>query len=284
MLPRRWKVIELSALAVLPLLALCAALVFIWLSDEKPPLQTSGRAAQKWTTQAPTQRADGVLAGTGAAIPLLELLAHEFRASGGAALRIAGSIGSGGGLAALEDRMIPCAFTSRPPKDREAPGASVWPFARTRVALAADAGFPLEVLGRDDLRGLLQGARVKGLAIRPVLREEGDSGTTLFLRAFPELAEAFRAGAGRLQTVFTDQDMIRMLLADPMATGLLDEGMISLAGGRLKKIPLGSAAMPEKTLYLVCAADAPKQMMEFVGFVSGPKGRALTSAAGYALP
>ena len=77
-----------------------------------------------------------ILAGTGTAIPVLELLVEEFGVRNGVSLRIAPSIGSSGGLAALRDGKIDCAVISRKLTSDEARGLQVRPFAMASVVLA----------------------------------------------------------------------------------------------------------------------------------------------------
>ena len=88
-------------------------------------------------------RAGGALiAGSGVVLPILGRLAAVYNVEGPGEVRVAPSIGSGGGLAALRDGAIDCAVVSREVSAQEMGDWRVIPFARSAVILAAGQDVP----------------------------------------------------------------------------------------------------------------------------------------------
>ena len=224
-----------------------------------------------------------VLAGSGAAIPLLSILASEYRSATGRAVTVAGSIGSSGGLLALKDGMVHGALISRPPRPQESQVWRVLPLARTRVGLAANPSVPFDSLTQTQVAAIFQGALYPELA--PILREEGDSGTAIFTIANPVAAGGLQSPGRRLPTAYTDQEMERLLESRPGALGVLDEGLVHLKKYRLKTITVtDSGGDLGRTLYLVVPQAPSSELASFLEFLGGPQGAQLVRASGYEVP
>ncbi len=224
-----------------------------------------------------------VLAGSGAAIPLVSILASEYRNTTGRSVTVAGSIGSSGGILALKDGVIHGALISRPPSPRESQIWRVLPLARTRVGLAANPSVPFETLTQEQVAAIFRGELSPDLA--PILREEGDSGTAIFAAANPVAAEGLLAPHRRLPTAFTDQEMERLLESRPGAIGILDEALVYLKKYRLKTITVtDSGGDRGRTMYLVVPQAPSAELAGFLDFLGSPQAGQFIRASGYEVP
>jgi phosphate transport system substrate-binding protein len=223
---------------------------FIWNEGaNRPHLNLAGAVA--------TQPAKyPVIAGTGAALPLLQRLASDWNAAGGRTILVAPSIGSSGGLAALSDGVIDCAIVSRALNPQESEGKIVHPLAMAPIVLAAGQGARLHKVSGDKLVRLVghqNDPDVTGAGF--VLREPGDSAQEVLAQAIPGLRAAIVLATEQKSwpLAFTDADMERFLIDRSNSVGVFDLGTISLKSLPLRAIPIDGA--PDRFLRpftLVC--------------------------------
>jgi ABC-type phosphate transport system substrate-binding protein len=213
----------------------------------------------------------------------MAILASEYQARTGRLITVAGSIGSSGGMLALEDGVISAAMISREPRPQERARWRVLPVARTKVALAANLATPVDSLTQAQVTQVFRGD--SGLGLAPLLREEGDSGTAIFCQANPLAARGIMEPGRRLPVAFTDQEMERLLESRPGAVGILDEGLVGLNRHRLKTITLTDGGGPtHRTLHLLYPATPGADLEGFLGFLTSPEGAAIIRASGYEVP
>ena len=245
---------------------------------------------------APTARASGaavpvegaLIAGSGVVLPILGRLAEVYNTKGSGTVRVAPSIGSGGGLAALGDGVIDCAVVSREVTAEEAGERRVIPFARSTVILAVGQDVPDRSLLLTNLLALYAGEEVRwadGRVAEVILREPGDSGTAVFQESVAGFEEAAAQGvaSGRLHVALTDQEMQGALVSHTGAVGLFDPGIIRIHGLPLRALPL--EGVPERSLgrgFALVLPPAPGEVTRrFAAFVCSSEGRKVLERYGY---
>ncbi len=226
---------------------------FIWSHGAQRPQVTLPDTGSRWADDTP------VIAGTGAALPLLHHLTRSWRQAGGQTIQVAPSIGSGGGLAALRDGVIDCAIVSRPLTAEERAGRVVQQLAMAPIVLAAGSNVPMEKITPRDLVQLVRPAATSDSSSAGfVLREPGDSGQQLLAEALPDLAAALADATAHESRpmAFTDADMERRLLARSNLIGVFDLGTIRLRSLPLQVLPIeGLSTELVRPFTLVCHAE-----------------------------
>jgi hypothetical protein len=226
---------------------------FIWNEGAQRPHLNLAGAMVTQPTKYP------VIAGTGAALPLLQRLASDWKAAGGKTILVAPSIGSSGGLAALTDGVVDCAIVSRPLQLQESEGKIVHPLALAPVVLAAGRGVSLSNISPDQLVQLVghqDGMDTMGAGF--VLREPGDSAQEVLSDEVPGLREAIAAATEQKSwpLAFTDADMERFLIDRSNSVGVFDLGTISLKSLPLRAIPIdGESDRFLRPFTLVCRQE-----------------------------
>jgi phosphate transport system substrate-binding protein len=264
---------------------------FLWWQDSRRP--TFARAGQTASPASPTRDVP-TIAGTGAAFPVLTMLASEFERSTGTTIAIAPSIGSGGGLRALADGAIDCAIVSRAVAPDEFEGRLIT-FAQAPVVIAAGVDVPVHALTGQELIDLYTGKLTtwpNGPPVGLLLREPGDSGTRVFEEHFPAFADAHAQAArsGLHPVLLTELAMQRALLDRPRSVGVFDypatrfghlplvvlaiDGLHPEADGAAAQYPL------VRPLSLVLPRDVRREIADFADFVTGAQGRGILEAGG----
>jgi phosphate transport system substrate-binding protein len=231
-----------------------------------------------------------LLAGSGAGLPALEMLAREYAAASGKSVRLGPSLGTSGGVRALADGAVDAAIASRKLAPAEAQGLEQVEFAVGELVLAAGRDVPDASIRVEDLRRLLAGDSVTwsdGGAAEFLLREPGDSGTQAFLRAYPDLAPAFEDAAetARWPVLVTDRSMEATLVSQGRAVGVFERQAIRVRALPLEVLHIVDAVPAEaasRPLTLLLRADASADVRQFAAFVCGPAAQALLARAGYA--
>ncbi len=224
-----------------------------------------------------------VIAGTGAALPLLQRLTTDWQAAGGETILIAPSIGSGGGLAALTDSVIDCAIVSRPLQPIESEGRVLHPLAMAPIVLAAGRGVAVNRISPDELVRLVahqDAGEANGAGV--VLREPGDSAQEVLAQAIPGFGEAIALAMEQKSwpLAFTDADMERFLIDRSSFVGVFDLGTISLKSLPLKAIPIdGEPGQYLRPFTLVCRQD--HRLAGFLDHLSSIAVQETMRSAGY---
>ncbi len=282
----RTELAFVAAYAALVLLVGAGMIAVVRVEHRAQPV-ASAEAAVSDATAPPRDHV--LVAGTGVALPLLEVLAEAQAAASPVPIRVAPSIGSSGALAALRDGAIDCGVVSRELTEEESAGLRVVPFARATVVLAAGAELPARELAGDELLALVRGERRTwddGGPVTVLLREPGDSAAAALAARLPGFGEAHdRASRDEVwRTVITDLAMERALVDGPRALGLFDRGTIAIRGLPLQELPvtgLDGAGPVTRTLALVVSGDPPPEVDAFVQHVVGPVGQAVVARWAY---
>ncbi len=289
---RRLWLPALAALGVLTVSGIVAVAVVRDVgADTRPPF-----LLESTTTRPPARAEDGRLhvAGSGSCVPLARMLAGAARRELGVVPEVHASIGSSGGLRALQDGAIELALVSRPLSSEElAAGLVYTPFARIPVVVAAALEVPDDTVTFADLEAIFGGERTQwsdGSNLVVLLRESGDSSHRVVEAMDGALQDAMARGrsSGSFRVLYHDDAMEVALANTRGAIGLHGNGVeASLAGFRALTFEgiAPTAANVEsgrypfvKELAFVTQGEPRGDAKAFVDFVLSPSGRALLRA------
>ncbi len=171
------------------------------------------------------------IGGTGAALGTMRIVAEAYmRRHPGTTVEVFDSLGSGGGIKAVLAGALQIGLSSRPLKQSERDaGAVATTYAKTPFILVTpgSSGEPIN-LTSEEITRFFTGKPTTwpdGTPVRIVLRNEGDSTTTMLVENFAGMSEALasaRATQG-ISMAFTDQEEMDLAEDTPgsMATGTL---------------------------------------------------------------
>ena len=189
-------------------------------------------------------RPEGVLvAGTGAGIAPMRLLARKWRREGGERALVLASVGTEGGVAALRAGDIDVAISARPLSRAERAQGLDQVRLATSLLVFARRGPPLP-MSTQQIARIYRGTQRQwpdGDRVVPLFREEEDSGLELLREHLPELGEALRPparDAARGLILYTDQHTRDALLEVDGALGWTHLGMI-----RIERLALSPIAL-----------------------------------------
>jgi phosphate transport system substrate-binding protein len=247
----------------------------------------------------PPARPDGlIVAGSGSNVAVVREIARRYRERAAADVRVPDSIGTGGALRALADRVIDVGLASRrlTPAEKSA-GLVERVLARVPVAAVVHPDVAVSDVGLAELTAIFGGERTRwpnGTPIVPLLREPGDSGNEIIAQAWPQLWRAIDAAmqAGRLTTCYTDQEMADTVAGTDGAIGFLDVGTLQLTRPRLRPLAIdGIAPTPDqaaagtyplvKTLTFVTVGPPVGDAERFLRFATSPELADLLAGHGY---
>ncbi|MBD1545858.1 substrate-binding domain-containing protein [Roseibium aggregatum] len=240
-----------------------------------------------------------VIGGTGTALGGMQLLAKAFSEDHPEIKTVVlPSLGSGGGIKALDAGKIDLALSARPLKDKEsAKGLSATLYARTPIVFATHKKTPSGNVTLSELPGIYSGATSKwqdGTPLRLILRPEQESDTQLLRGLSRELDAAIATAFTRneLLVAVTDQDNASALETIPGSLGLTTLAQILSESRNLKPLTFdGQVASVDglhsgdypycKTLYLVVGKDPSEALEAFVTYVFSKTGRDILTATGH---
>ncbi len=208
------------------------------------------------------------------------------------------SLGSGGGIKALDAEKVALAFSARPlNQDERAKGLSAILYARTPVVFAVHKKTTFDRLELEDLLAIYSGATSSwpdGTPLRLILRPEHDSDTRLLRGLSPEMDAAVTEAHSRkdLFIALNDQDNAAALETVPGSFGMTTLAQILSESRNLKPL-IFNGQLPSleavqtgkyphfKSLYLV-VGNAPSEPAEaFRAFIFSTTGRNILSATGH---
>lgn len=241
-----------------------------------------------------------VFAGSGTNLPITRLLAEAFeRDHPRIKIEIPASIGSTGGIRAAAERAVAVGLISRPLRERESGlGLAVLPYAKTAVVIGVHPTVLEDGVTFEDLLQIYRGTKSRwkdGREIIVLTREPGDSSLEVLGREIPgfEAAYAESQRAKRWTTLYTDQEMQKVLARTPYAIGLSDLGAIIVEKLPIKALSVnGVPPTPEnvrlgryplvKTLSFVFFESAlPAGAKAFLEFVRSRQGQKILREKGY---
>ncbi|GFO55104.1 phosphate ABC transporter substrate-binding protein [Geomonas sp. Red276] len=237
------------------------------------------------------------IGGTGSALPSLRLLGEAFSAAHpDISVQVLPSLGSGGGLAAVQKGAIDLAVTGRPLKKCEARGVTAIEYARSPFLFVAHPSVNEADLTIPDLELIYSGKRSQwsdNSPLRLVLRPLNDVDTGIVMAISRGLAQSVEKAYSRpgMTITATNEETVSTLAATPGALGIstLTE-LVSLKyplkvlsfGGikpTLRHLAEGSYPL-EKRFYLVVPDKASPPARMFARFVTSAKGRSILRSSG----
>lgn len=250
----------------------------------------------------PPRKDDGRLhiAGSGSCIPLTRMLAGAAIQQIDIAPEVHASIGSSGGLRALQDGAIDLAVVSRRLRASEEDAGFVYtPYARIPVVVGASLDVPERDVSFEDLEAIFSGTRTRwsdGANVVVLLRETGDSSHRVVESVIPDFAEitARVRESGEFRVLYHDSAMQVALANTPGAVGLHGDGVDpSLAGFRalsVEGVEPTSASIESgeypfvKELAFVTIGEPQGDAATFIGFALSTEGRAMLRIRGAVPP
>lgn len=255
-------------------------------------------SVRAWAGEAPPGSL--VFAGSGTNVPLTRLLVEAFgRAHPEIRVEVPASIGSTGGIRAAADGAIALGLISRPLREQEKGlGLTVLPYARTPVVIGAHPSVVEDGITFEDLVNIYKGAKSgwnDGREVIVLTRDPGDSSIEVLELRVPGFKEVYAESrrAKRWTTLYTDQEMNRVLASTLHAVGLSDMGAITAHRLPIKALKVnGVLPTPDnvlggryplvKTLAFVFRKDKlPARAKAFLDFVRSKEGEKILRVNGY---
>ncbi|MCB1907548.1 MAG: substrate-binding domain-containing protein [Rhodocyclaceae bacterium] len=239
------------------------------------------------------------IGGTGSALGTMKLLGEAFvrqhREVG--TVTILPSLGSPGGLSALDAGVADVAVTSRPLRERERrPYQRVIEYGRSPFALVTNRTDIAELTMRQ-VADMLSGRTTHwpdGQLVRIVLRPESDGDSRYLADMAPEIAAALELAHQRPGMIVapTDQDAADQAERQPGSLATNTVALLRSEGRRLHTIALDGAHPTARALadgsyrfykpfFMVIRNDAPPGVAAFAEFVQGDEARSILEANGH---
>ena len=238
------------------------------------------------------------IGGTGATHALMQRLGAAFAESRpGLTFEFPPSLGSGGGVRAVQAGAIDLATTSRPLKQSERDaGAVSHLFARTPFMFVTSR--PGSTISLDEseivaMFGLQQTTWPDGSHVRLILRPTQDSDSTLLIDSFRgmEAALATARRSGGIPVGTTDQETLDLAEAIPGALTTATLAVVSAERRRVTPIEIGTVAPTvanletgryriSKPLYFATGPNPTPLVRAFMDFVRSPAGSEILRAYG----
>ena len=239
-----------------------------------------------------------IIGGTGSALGTMRILADAFmKLHPEVSIEVPDSLGSGGGIKALNAGALQIALSSRPLKDKERQaGAKLVTYAKTPFVLVTSNTGAEHNLTSERLVEIFSGAPTSwsgGTAIRIILRAEHDTATKILKSRFSGM-DAALAKARKIRGIPvapSEQDALDTAeelsgaLTTATLTALLAEGRslvpISIDGvaPTLENVAAGRYPM-FKTLYMVIGPGVSRDAQDFIRFVQSADGAAILRDTG----
>lgn len=238
------------------------------------------------------------IGGTGSALGAMQLLANAFRATGGAEIEVLPSLGTSGGLRALQTGVIALACAARPLTEGErAAGLQEREYARTPLIFATGPDLGLRDLSSDDVARIYAGEMTEwpdGTPVRLIRRPPTEADWGALGGLSPAMARAVELAMRRpgLVTAASDQDNADAIESVRGSFGLLTLGQMlserrSLTSFSLDGVgPDAALAALERwplvrRLHVVAGPQTSADARAFAAFVSGPVAGAVLAAHGH---
>jgi phosphate transport system substrate-binding protein len=238
------------------------------------------------------------IGGTGAGLATMSLLAKAYQKTHpNIFIKVVPSLGSSGGIAALNQGALELSISARPLKDNElGSGAKATLYARTPFLFAVHKKVPKSDISTEELADIYGGRTAKwgdGTRIRLILRPMGDIDTATIRGLSPGLDLAVQQAHARpgMTIAVTDQECATALTQQPGAlsastlTEIVAENrqvtILSYNGVKPTLSNLSNGSYPlVKRLYLVTAAKTSAAALQFARFVRSPQARAILASTG----
>ena len=240
------------------------------------------------------------VSGTGAAVGGMKLLGEAFgEKHTGVKVNVSPSLGSTGGIMALDAGKLDIAVSARPVKDEEKiPGLVGKPYAKAPFIFATSSSNPTNGLGLSEIQDIYAGKKTTwpdGKRIFLVLRPAADVFTGFLKKISPGMKDAVESSKKRpgMFTGITDQDAADQIERTPGSFGVTSYSIVASEKRNIKPLavdgisPVGKHGANEKypyfmTLYLVYVKGRNTAAIEsFIEFIDSEEGEKILGRNGH---
>jgi phosphate transport system substrate-binding protein len=240
------------------------------------------------------------VSGTGAAVGGMKLLGEAFgKKHTGVKVNVSPSLGSTGGIMALDAGKLDIAVSARPVKDEEKiPGLVGKPYAKAPFIFATSSSNPTNGLGLSEIQDIYAGKKTTwpdGKRIFLVLRPAADVFTGFLEKISPGMKDAVESSKKRpgMFTGITDQDAADQIERTPGSFGVTSYSIVASEKRNIKPLavdgisPVGKHGANEKypyfmTLYLVYVKGRNTAAIEsFIEFIDSEEGEKILGRNGH---
>lgn len=238
-----------------------------------------------------------IIAGSGTNLPITGKLIQVYEKETGQEIKMPESIGSGGGIKALEKGAIEIALTSRPLKKEEKDkGLKELVYVRVALIIGTHTNVPDDNVSYNDLVEIFLGKKNQwkdGNKIIVLSRNAEDSTNQVLGNQVPGFKEALEDSIRdkRWDIVYSDTDAAEAISKTNNAIGFTDSGFLQVSNHSIKPLKVngieptienvtnGSYKL-YKDLFLVYKAPLSKRGQEFIDFVFSEEGKKVISENG----
>ena len=237
-----------------------------------------------------------IAGGTGSGLGILRVLGQHYSAlHPQVTVTVLPSLGSAGGIRALQAGAVDLAISSRSLKEQEKQGFQELPIGSSPLIFAVHPDTPINDITYAMAAGIYSGAMTTwrdGSQIRRILRPESDADWLLMQKVSDEMAKALDIAQKTqgLHLAVTDTDAIASLEQiagsfgpTTLAMVLAEKRkvrMLSLAGRQPADLGADPGYPMRKNFRLLIRNDARPETLAFFAFVASPDGKKILSELG----
>ena len=245
------------------------------------------------------ERAVLKVGGTGSSVGFMEILGQQYCThQPKTTIEVLQSLGSSGGIRALQSGAIDLAVVSRPLKVKEKKGVREYLLGTSPFVFAVHPGTETDNLTDSQLVDIYRGNLSTwpgGTQIRRILRPEDDTDWLLMQTISPELAQALEVASHTegLYLAVTDTDAVSYIERVAGSFGVTTLAIIQAEQRQVKILPYRGIdpADPStiarypllKTYRLAIRRDAPAAVTDFLDFIFSDQGKQVLSEVGVLL-
>lgn len=237
--------------------------------------------------------------GTGSSVGFMKLLGQQYRIHHpDITIEVLPSLGSSGGIRALQSGAIDLAVASRPLKEKEKKGVREYLLGTSPFVFAVHPDTNADNLTDSQLVDIYRGnlsTWPDGTQIRRILRPTNDTDWLLMQTISPELAQALEVASHTegLYLAVTDSDAVSYLERVVGSFGVTTLAIIDAEQRKVKilsyrgidpKVPSAIAPYPLlKTYRMAVKSHAPTAVTDFIGFIFSDQGKQVLGEVGIVL-
>lgn len=234
--------------------------------------------------------------GTGSSIGFMKLLAQQYSTQRpNVTIEVLPSLGSSGGMKALQSGVIDLAITSRPLHEREKKDVREYVLGTSPFVFAVHRSVNIDNLTVSQLVEIYFGGKntwSNGIPIRRVLRPDNDTDWQIMKTISPELSRAMKVAhqTEGLYIAATDNDAVDYL---ERVQGSISPTTLTLVLAEKKEIKIlsfeGSSPTDTstqvlypliKTYFLAVRSDASAMITDFLNFIFSEQGKEVLARVG----
>lgn len=242
------------------------------------------------------------IGGTGAALGTMTEMAEAFqKVHPEHSVKVLPSLGSSGGLRALQNGALEIAVSSRDVNAEEkGAGLSAYKYGTTAFILVSNPKAAPQSLTKDSLADLYSGKQThwsNGQSVRVILRPKGDSDTKQLAKFSPAVEAAVMAAHAKpgMTLAITDSDSADQIekIAGAFGTSTLalvmsekrNFNILPLDGVIPNMETLNNGSYPyTKDMYASVSAAPSSGTKQFIQFIRSPKGSEILERTGHRVP